>query len=335
MRAFAKSLFDIIITLLNCITVLCIFYLIALRFFPHDSYSVFQNPSYTKGYFFLFLLFINIFLLYVTLIVYFEKKIDSNGFFNVLGDNINNWIDNSYKRLVDFIGQNNGPVIIGRIIVFVMECYISIPLKILKYVEYIPRLLFTIHLFLEIIFFNALTYCFYTIYLLLFTYLHHALLFFSLHWYKESEKIADESLIYSNWHNYIDKDGNSCVGWNVRLSDKNKYYDSVEEAQFIGSYARKCLFLLKKIVRSSFPPFWYRFLIRFLYIFSFSYILYFYPLPIITSIVYKFQNIYILSYKFLPISFIILLAIIVFNVTDQPKESINTRNSVNGTLNSL
>src|SRR6201996_2329466 len=247
MKEQIAKIHDLIITCLQFTTAFCIYYLISLRFFPHTTNYIFENPSFTKGYFYLFLLLSNFFLLYITIISYLEKKIDQDAFFSVLGIKISNWIENSYRKVVIVIGDLDPPRWVTASIYFIMEQYPRLPIKFLRFFEYVPRLLFVTHFFIEVIFFHTLHYCFYTIYLLLFTFLHRSMLFFAWEWQNNTQRIVSDSLTYDKWHSYIDKDGNTNLGWNIRLSEKNKYYDNLDEALAVDRYVGKEIFLLNRM----------------------------------------------------------------------------------------
>src|ERR1700761_286023 len=294
MNEILNKIYKYTITFLQISTALILYYIILSRFLPHPTVYIFENPSYSKGYFYLFLLSLNLLILYVIFSVYRDKPINTENPFFVLGNNIHHWIEGSYRKVVIVIGDLDPPRWVTASIYFIMEKYVRIPLKFLRFCEYTPRLLFVIHFSIEVIFFHTLNYCFYTIYLLLLTFLHRSIQFFTYEWQKSTQNLISESLTYSNWHSYKDDDGNSNLGWNVRLSDKNKYYDSVEEAQFIGNYVSKELYLMKRVKTYVYSPLWFHFIVRSLYIISFTYILYNYSIPILRSIFTEILNLYFL-----------------------------------------
>jgi hypothetical protein len=136
-----KILKNNFIILLKILTIALITFLTLYRFKVRMPKEIFSEPNYYHFCIYMIILPTNVIfccLLYASYKEY-KFKISKKSKINLLLENINHWMDDSYRKVMDLL--MNLPKQVSYVFARITTYYIKIPLISLKIIAYVPRVL--------------------------------------------------------------------------------------------------------------------------------------------------------------------------------------------------
>lgn len=274
-------MFNNIINSLKLLTVSFLIYLILLRFSPRISKYLFENVSFIQGIFYELLLLVNVvilsYMLYIK--IYKQKKP------NILITDITYWIKKSYEKFMDYLFLLP---YMDPILAYLTRALIKTSLRVITFLYFGSRIGFMLALCLDTFYYNMFYLSYKLIYLLIIPLAITAILELCLYANRYISAKISSSIVICKYDRALN--GEPLLLEDYELSENNDYYTSVEEA-----------LLIRQIIMEQYTVLWtikdclnsytnFRIFIRIAYVIIWSYIVYYYPLPIITytcTVIYK------------------------------------------------
>ena len=304
---------DQIITLIfSFLTVLIIIYFSIKRFMPRISKTVFEPAYFEQGLVYLIFWIINFILISSLVKFYLIKNNDQNNIIYLLIHDINNWTQLSFTKITVLLTKIP---YIDYPISYMTHYFLKIPPKILKILSYIVQIMMLLALTVDIFYLQQFYYSYKIIYIFIFDILIRIIVFISETFNYEIGLECFKSIKINNYEK-LAEDRDNLTDEDYILTPYNTQFESVKHVCRINellAYENDLLTDLKKYLEK---PFIFQFIKRVYYLFLWSYVLYYYPYPVI-YVIFTLCNNLIIPYKSIIILITIALLIIKINKSNK------------------
>lgn len=290
---------EILLDLLKLITISIFLFIIYLRFSPRISKYLFENATIIQGLLYELLLIINIIMLSYILYIYIGKQKQRN---ELLAD-ITSWIKKSYEKFLDYLFLLP---YMDPIVTYLTYTLIKTPRRVLAFLYFGSRIAFLLILCLDVFYYSMFHLSYKFIYILLIPLIVKGILELCLYANRYISAKITSSIVISKYDRALN--GEPLLLEDYELSENNTYYRSVEEALIIRDIIIENYEALL-LIEESLDSYYFKVFIRVIYVILWSFIVYYYPLPII---IYTFTIIHQFIVLYPQVLFMITIALLYY-----------------------
>lgn len=289
------------------LTFLFLTMIIVQRFKPKTPYNIFEVTNITIGFTFLIIFIINLSMLIIIIIMYIKQNTNKLSFISIMANKIKTVIENSNKLIMDYIINFTFSINLDYLIPTLTDYYLKIPILLIQIFTYIPRVILLISITIDVLYFQRFEYSYIALYGLIFPLLLKCVLYISIHFNDRVLWEITESIVIVNTEKAIR--GEPLLLEDYALTEKNTQFESV------GQILRLEIRILHEIDRLIYikekteVPLLFHLFIRIFYTLIWGYILYNYPVPIITIVIFLVKKFFI---TYITINVTILISGLIF-----------------------